>query len=304
MTGEGLLAEITFQSNWLQVLQAPFMRNAIVGGSIVALVSGIIGYFVIVRSSAFATHALAHIGFPGATGAVLLGAPVTLGLAVFCIGGALAIGALGRRASERDVATGTILAFATGLGIMFASLATRNVGTVTNVLFGNLLAITSGQLWVFAGFAVIVAVAITYVFRPLLFASIDIEVAQARGIPVRALGIVFLVLLALVITMAVQVVGTLLLFALVVTPAATAITWTPRPAYAVLSSAGIALVSVWVGLVLAVMFDLPPSFFIVSIATVIWFATWVLARRARPPAAEPVPHGDHHHLGPEASLTA
>ena len=213
MNGQGLLAEITFQSNWVQVLQAPFMRNAFIGGSIVALVSGIIGYFVIVRGSSFATHALAHIGFPGATGAVLIGAPVTLGLAVFCIGGGLAIGALGRRASERDVATGTILAFAMGLGIMFASLATRNTSTVTNVLFGNLLAITVGQLWVFAAFGVVIALAIAYVFRPLLFASIDVEVAQARGVPVRGLGIVFMVLLALVITMAVQVVGTLLLFA-------------------------------------------------------------------------------------------
>lgn len=304
MNAPGLLAEITFQSNWLQVLQASFMRNAIIGGSIVALVSGIIGYFVIVRSSAFATHALAHIGFPGATGAVLLGAPVTLGLAVFCIGGALAIGALGRRASERDVATGTVLAFATGLGILFASLATRNTNTVTNVLFGNLLAITPDQLWVFAVFAVIIALAVTYVFRPLLFASIDVEVAQARGVPVRGLGIIFLVLLALVITMAVQVVGTLLLFALVVTPAATAITWTPRPAYAVLSSAGIALVSVWVGLVLAVMFDLPPSFFIVTVATVIWLVTWLLSRRPGRvrPAGDSA--GDHHHAGHQPSLTA
>jgi zinc/manganese transport system permease protein len=300
----GLLAEITFQSNWVQVLQAPFMRNAIIGGSIVALVSGIIGYFVIVRSSSFATHALAHIGFPGATGAVLVGAPVTLGLAVFCVAGALAIGALGRRASERDVATGTILAFATGLGIMFASLATRNTSTVTNVLFGNLLAITSDQLWVFAAFAVVIALAIAYAFRPLLFASIDVEVAQARGVPVRGLGIVFMVLLALVITMAVQVVGTLLLFALVVTPAATAIAWTARPGYAIAASAGIALVSVWLGLVLAVMFDLPPSFFIVTIATMIWLATWLLSRRSGQDAIHRDAHGDHHHTGHEPSLTA
>ena len=304
MNAHGLLAEITFQSDWVQVLQAPFMRNAIIGGSIVALVSGIIGYFVIVRSSSFATHALAHIGFPGATGAVLVGAPVTLGLAVFCVAGALAIGALGRRASERDVATGTILAFATGLGIMFASLATRNTNTVTNVLFGNLLAITSDQLWVFAAFAVVIALAIAYVFRPLLFASIDVEVAQARGVPVRGLGIVFMVLLALVITMAVQVVGTLLLFALVVTPAATAIAWTARPGYAIAASAGIALVSVWLGLVLAVMFNLPPSFFIVTIATVIWLVTWLLSRRSGHDGAQRDPHGDHHHTGHEPSLTA
>lgn len=302
MTGPAEIV-ITFQLNWWQVLQAPFMHNAFIGGSIVALMSGIIGYFVIVRSSAFATHALAHIGFPGATGAVLLGAPVTLGLAVFCIGGGLAIGALGRRAAERDIATGTVLAFATGLGIMFASLATRNTGTVTNVLFGNLLAITVSQLWVFAGFAVVIVLVVGFVFRPLLFSSIDVEVAQARGVPVRGLGIVFMVLLALVITMAVQVVGTLLLFALVVTPAATAIAWTPRPGLAIACSAGIAMVSVWSGLVLAVMFNLPPSFFIVTVASVIWLVTWVLSRRSGHVGGSGE-HGDPHHLEAQPSVVA
>src|SRR5215216_2760960 len=114
------------------------MRNAFLGGTLVALASGLIGYFVIVRQHAFAAHALAHIGFPGATGAVLLGLPVTLGLAVFTILGGLAIGLAGKKVNDREIATGTILAFATGLGLLFNSLSSKNANAVTNVLFGNL----------------------------------------------------------------------------------------------------------------------------------------------------------------------
>lgn len=283
----------SFQPDWWDVMTTPFMRNALLAGTIVALVAGLLGYLVIVRSSSFAAHALAHIGFPGATGAILLGLPVTLGLAVFCIGGGLAIGGLGRRAVDRDVVTGTVLAFATGVGVLFASLATRGASAVTSVLFGNLLGVSPGQLVVFSGFALVIAVAVVVTFRPLLFASIDEDVAQARGLPVRALGTVFMVLLALVVTMAVQVVGTLLLFALVVTPAATAIAWTPRPARAIAAAVGIGLVSVWSGLTASAMFNLPPSFFIVTIATAVWFATWLAARRNRH-VGEPVRVLAHH----------
>ena len=116
MTGAHLDATVLaveFQSNWLTVLQSPFMRNALIGGSLVAVAAGLLGYFVITRQNAFAAHALAHIGFPGATGAILLGVPVTLGLAVFCVGGGLLIGLLGRRVADREMATGTVLALAT-----------------------------------------------------------------------------------------------------------------------------------------------------------------------------------------------
>lgn len=265
-----LLADIGFQSNWLDILGQNFMRNALIGGTLVAIASGVIGYFVVVRRDAFATHALAHIGFPGATGAVLIGVPVTLGLAVFCVAGGLAIGALGKRVDRRDVATGTVLAFATALGVLFASLATRNVSTVTNILFGNLLAISSDQLLTFAIFTMALVIGLAVIARPLLFASVSPEVAEARGLPVRALGIVFTVMLALVITMAVQVVGTLLLFALVVTPAAAAIAVTARPAAVVGASTAISVFAVVLGLVLSAMFNLPPSFPIVSVAVAIW----------------------------------
>lgn len=274
-----MVSALGYQANWWEILMSPFMRNALLGGTLVALAAGLIGYFIVVRSSAFAAHALAHIGFPGATGAVLVGLPVSVGLAVFCIGGALVIGALGKRAEEREVATGTVLAAATGLGLFFSSLATRSSSTVTNVLFGNLLAVSHQQLIMFAIAVAVLASAIGFVYRPLLFASVNPAVAEARGVPVRMLAVVFMALLGLAVTMAVQAVGTLLLFALVVTPAATAIMLTARPAAAMLTSTVLAVAAVWAGLAVAAMFNMPPSFVIVTIVSVVWFVVWLAAQR-------------------------
>ena len=157
------------------------MRYALIGGTIVALAAGLIGYFIVVRRTAFAAHALAHIGFPGATGAVLLGIAPVLGLGAFCVGGALVIGALGKRADDRDVVTGTILVFATGLGLLFDSLATKSSSTMTNVLFGNLLAISREQLLTFGALLVLLAVSIAAMYRPLLCASINARWPRPRG---------------------------------------------------------------------------------------------------------------------------
>ena len=278
------LVALGYQENWWQILTSGFMRNAFVGGTIVALAAGLIGYFVIVRNTAFAAHALAHIGLPGATGAVLVGLPVAFGLGVFCIGGALVIGALGKRAADREVATGTVLAFATGLGLFFNSLATKSSNTMTNVLFGNLLAISHRQILTFAMLLAMLAVCIGIIYRPLLFTLVNPQVAEAKGVPVRALSVVFMALLGLSVTMAVQAVGTLLLFALVVTPAATAIMLTPRPGAAMFTSTVISAMSVWLGLGLSAMLDTPPSFVIVTIACEVWAAVWVVQRGLRPAA--------------------
>jgi len=275
------LLALGYQDNWWHILTSSFMRNALIGGTIVALAAGLIGYFVVVRSTAFAAHALAHIGLPGATGAALLGLPVVLGLGVFCIGGALVIGALGRRAADREVATGTVLALATGVGLLFNSLATRKSSTITNVLFGNLLAITHEQILTFAVLLALIAAIVGVIYRPLLFSSVNAQVAAAKGVPVRALSIAFMVLLGLAVTMAVQAVGTLLLFALVVTPAAAAIMLTPRPSMAIAITTAINLLAVWLGLGLSAMFNAPPSFVIVSIACAVWAVVWASERGFR-----------------------
>jgi zinc/manganese transport system permease protein len=287
-----VVARIGYQSNWVDILNASFMRSAMIGGVLVALAAGLLGYFVIVRQHAFAAHALAHIGFPGATGAILIGVPVTLGLAVFTVGGALAISLLGRKLAEREIATGTILALATGLGVLFNSMTTRSASSVTNVLFGNLLAISHEQLWTFGLFTVGLAVVLAVVARPLVFASVNPDVAEAKGVPVQVLGMVFMVALALVITMAVQVVGTLLLFGLVVTPAAAALAVSARPTVVTVLSTAFGIVSVLAGLVISAVFNMPPSFVIVTISFVIWIAAVVVHRER------------HHDDGPSPATTS
>ena len=178
-----MLADVGYQSNWFDVLQTDFMRNAFIGGTLVAIAAGLIGYFVVVRQHAFAAHALAHIGFPGATGAVLLGVPVTARpRGVLRRRRRSPSALLGKRVADREVATGTILAFATGLGVLFSSLATRSTSTVTSVLFGNLLAISTEQLVDLRalhrrprrGARALVA-------RPLLFASVDPRGGRGQG---------------------------------------------------------------------------------------------------------------------------
>lgn len=274
---------IQFQSNWVEIIESDFMRIAFAAGCLVAIASGLIGYFVIVRGSMFASHALAHIGFPGATAAALVGVPVLTGLVVFTLAGAVAIGLLGKKASDREIATGTVLAFATALGVLFASLASQNTSTVTNILFGNLLAVSTQQLMVFSILLLILVVALVVLFRPLLFASIDPAVAEARGVPVKALGVAFMILLALVVSMAVSVVGVLLIFALLVTPAAAALRFTARPGWVIFVSAAIGTIAVVAGLVIAAMINLPPSFFIVSIVFLIWLVSIAFTR----PSARP-----------------
>ena len=275
------------------------MRNALIGGTLVALASGLVGYYVVVRQSAFAAHALAHIGFPGATAAVLVGVPVTLGLSTFCIAGGLAIGVLGQRVAHREVATGTVLSFATALGCAV------QLARQPQQLDGDQRAVRQPPRHhprparrVRAVHRRCSPLGVGIVARPLTFASVDPQVAEARGVPVRALGIVFVVLLALVVTMAVQVVGTLLLFALVVTPSATALLLTPRPGPVMALGTLLAACSVWVGLVLSAMFNLPPSFFIVSVAVAMWLVTLVLTRdrhrSARAASGEDVDRHHHH----------
>lgn len=286
-------AAIAFQPNWVEVISSDFMRTAFTAGTLVAVASGLIGYFVIVRGSMFASHALAHIGFPGATGAALVGTSVMTGLVAFTVVGAVVIGLLGKRASDREIATGTVLAFATALGVLFASLASENTSTVTNILFGNLLAISTDQLIIFAVFLGVLAVVLGALFKPLLFASIDPAVAEARGVPVKGLGVIFMVLLALVVSMAVSVVGVLLIFALLVTPAAAALRFTARPGWVILWSAIIGVFAVIAGLIIAAIINLPPSFFIVSLVFIIWLVSVAIRRDSATASSASSGHSSH-----------
>ncbi|MBT1172979.1 metal ABC transporter permease [Bifidobacterium sp. MA2] len=262
--------DFSFDPNWMDTLTAPFMTNAFLAGLCIAFAAGVMGYFTIARHSTFAAHALAHIGLPGATGAVLLGLPVSLGLGAFALGGALVIGALGKRVSEREIATGTVLAFATGLGLFFARLSSSASQQMQSILFGSILTITDAQIVGFAIFDAVLLAVLAVIYRPLLFSSLDEQVAQAKGVPIGWMNVAFMAIMAGVITIAVPAVGTLLIFALVITPAAAANILAASPLKAMVVSGVICLVSIWGGLLLASMFPAPPSFVIVTISTLIW----------------------------------
>ena len=260
----------SYDPQWMDTLSAPFMTNAFLAGLCIALASGIMGYFTIARHSTFAAHALAHIGLPGATGAALLGLPISVGLGAFALGGALVIGALGKRASQREIATGTVLAFATGLGLFFARLSTQATQQMQSILFGSILTIGTGQIIGFAIFDAILLIVLMAIYRPLLFSSLDEQVAQAKGVPITAMNLAFMAIMAGVITIAVPAVGTLLIFALVITPAATANIMVASPFKAMVIAGTICLISIWGGLILSSMFPAPPSFIIVTISTLFW----------------------------------
>ena len=255
-----------------------FMVHAFEAGTIVAIVAGAIGYFVVLRSSAFAAHALSHIGFAGATGAVVLGISPVFGLLAFTLASGVTIGALGNRLRGRDVTIGIVLAWTLGLGVLFLSLYRGYATEAYALLFGEILGISAGDVLVTLVAGVITVVCLVAVYRPLLFSSVDEELAAAKGVPVTVLSIGFMAILAVAVTEAVQVVGVLLIFALIVTPAAIAVRFTSRPAAAILTGVALALVFTWLGLSIAYYSPHPVSFFITSLA----FATYVAVRVAEP----------------------
>ncbi|MBA3948292.1 MAG: metal ABC transporter permease [Herpetosiphonaceae bacterium] len=260
--------------DWHTIFQYDFMQHAYVAGTIVAVVAGVVGYFVVLRNVSFAGHSLAHIGFAGATGAVALGLSPVVGLLAFTLGSGAAIGALGKRIFGRDVVIGIILAWTLGLGVLFLSLYKGYATEAYALLFGEILGISQRDVVVTLVGGLITLTALAAMYRPLLFASLDEDVAEARGVPTRFLSIAFMLILALAVSAAVQVVGVLLIFALLVTPAAIAERLTARPPVGILLSALLALLFTWGGLTIAFYVPYPVSFFITSLA----FGAYVLTR--------------------------
>jgi zinc/manganese transport system permease protein len=256
------------------LFQYQFMDNAYAAGTMVAIVAGAIGYFVVLRSSAFAAHALSHIGFAGATGAVVLSLNPIVGLLAFTTASGMAIGALGSRLRSRDVTIGIVLAWTLGLGVLFLSLYTGYAQEAYALLFGEILGISVQEVVVTGVVAALALVMLLAMYRPLLYASVDQDLARAKGVPTVALSIVFMAVLALAVTDAVQVVGVLLIFALIVTPAAIAMRLTSRPSIAIPTSIGLSLAFTWVGLAIGYYVPHPVSFFITSLA----FGTYVVVR--------------------------
>jgi zinc/manganese transport system permease protein len=248
------------------MLKYEFMRHALLAATIVAAVCGPVGYFVVLRRQAFAGHALGHIGFAGAAGALLVGAPPIWGLMLVTVSGGAAMGALGEGLAERDVTTGVVLSAALGLGVLFLGLLTTGAAPATALLFGNVLGVDSANLWRMAGAALLTVGGLALLSRPLLFATLRPELAALRGVRLRLESCLFLALVGLAVAEAVQVVGVLLVFTLLIGPAAAS----RRASHRVWPGIGLAtlfaLAQAVGGVVLAYLTDWPASFWISALS--------------------------------------
>jgi len=255
----------------------PFMQHALAAGTIVAVMAGVIGWFMVLRRQTFAGHTLSVTAFTGASAASLAGVPVAVGYFGICGLGALALAAAAgprRSLGAESAATGSIGALALALGFLFVSLYHGILTGLDSLLFGTFLGITSSQVLVLLVVAALTLVVVALAARPLLFASVDPDVARAGGVPVQLLGLGFLLVLGLAVAETSQITGALLVFALLVTPAAAAHRITARPFAGVVLSVALALAVTWLGLALAYFSVYPVGFYITSLS----FAVYVLAR--------------------------
>ncbi len=253
------------------MLHYDFMRTAFAAAGIVALVAGPIGYFLVLRGQTFAGHALAHVGFTGATGAILFGLSPLAGLVLLTVAAGIGMGFLGERLAQRDVAIGIVLALALGLGLLFLHYFTAFATQATALLFGNVLAVDIDTVWTLFILGAVSLAVLAVISRPLLFASVQPELAVAKGVPVRALSVIFLAIVALATAECAQIVGVLLVFALMVGPAATAQRLTKNIASGVGLAVVLALAEAWLGITLAFYTDWPTSFWIAALSAAGYF---------------------------------
>lgn len=255
-----------------------FMINAFAASGIVAVLAGIVGYFLVLRGQTFAGHALSHVGFTGATGAVLLGISPIWGMVGFTLAAGIGMGALGERLAGRDVAIGVILSVALGCGLLFLHFYTTYATQVTALLFGNVLAVSHTTLAVLASIGAISLAALALIARPLLFASLQPELAEAKGVSLRTVSMLFLAVCALAVAACTQIVGVLLVFTLLVGPAAAAQNVSTRLSTGVILAASFALFEAWLGITLAYHTDWPTSFWITTLSAAVYAASLLMRR--------------------------
>ena len=262
----------------IHLLGYEFVQNALLAAVLVAIVAGLVSRFVVARNMSFAVHALAEVGFTGSAGFILVGLSPVLGLLTGSLVTAVFIGALGVRVRERDAVVGVVMAFGLGLGVLFITLYPRYASEAFAILFGAITAVSRDDLLLLIVVGTITIVGLAAMYRPLTFATVDPVVAEARGVPVRLVSILFLLLLAAAVAEAVQVVGVLLILTLLITPGATAERLTAQPGLATAASVGVAMIASVGGVLLALVTAIPVSFFVTTIA----FSLYVAARAASP----------------------
>ncbi len=270
-----------FQQMW----RYAFMQHAFEAGSLIAIVAGVVGYFVVLRRSAFTAHAFSEIGFAGAAASILVNVQPIVGLLAGSILGGLGIAALGRRVSNRDTQIGIVLAFSLGLGLLFISLYTGYVTEAYSILFGEILGISTIAVYQTLAACVLVLAVVALLYRPLLFSSLDEDVAEAKGLPMALIGTAFMLIVAVAVSFAVLESGVLLIFSLMVTPAATAQYIARRPQRAIIVSVAIAFAATWLGLFIAFYTVYPVSFFITAevfaLYIIVRIVSWALKWRVR-----------------------
>jgi zinc/manganese transport system permease protein len=270
----GLAAATTTRINTITtMLEYDFMRNAFAAAGVAAIVSGLVGYFLVLRGQTFAGHALGHIGFAGATGAVLIGLAPVWGMVGFTVAAGIGMGLMGDRLSGRDVAIGVVLALALGFGLLFLHYYTAFAEQATALLFGNVLAVDRTMIATLAGLGAITLAALAAIMRPLVFASLQPELAEAKGVPVLFVSTAFLAIVALAVSESAQIVGILLVFALMVGPPATAQRLVNGLWSGMAVSAAVALAEAWLGIAVAYYTDWPVSFCIAFLSAFGYFLT-------------------------------
>lgn len=255
------------------MLDYDFMRNAFAAAGAAAIVSGLVGYFLVLRGQTFAGHALSHIGFAGATGAVLIGVTPVWGLVGLTVAAGIGMGILGERLSGRDVAIGVVLALALGFGLLFLHYYTAFATQATALLFGNVLAVDRSMIDTLIGLGVITLAGLAAIMRPLIFASLQPELAEAKGVPLRFFSTAFLGIVALAVSESAQIVGILLVFALMVGPPAAAQRLVTGLWAGMTLSAALALAEAWLGIAIAYYTDWPVSFCIALLSALGYFLT-------------------------------
>lgn len=259
-------------------LLIPLVQNSLIAGALLGLMGGLIGIFVVTRDSSFAVHGISELSFAGAAIALLLGANVVFGAAVGSILAALIIGLLGSRASSRNSMIAVLMPFGLGIGILALALYEGRAANKFGLLTGQIIAVDDPQVVTLGLIAVVVSLTLLFIWRPLQFASVDSEVAMARAVPIRWLGIIFMLLLALAVAATVQIVGALLVMTLLVTPAASALRLTNSPLLAALLSIKFAVVSVLGGILLALGGGLPISPYVTTISFLIYLVARLIEK--------------------------
>lgn len=257
----------------LSIFNYDFMQNAIIAGTFAAILAGAVGYFVIIRNLSFAAHALGHIGFAGASGALLIALSPITGQFIFTVFAAIGMGALGERISKSDMIIGIVLSFCLGLGSLFLHLYNGYAGQATIILFGNLLGVSSHDLHIMFWLMILSLLSLTLIAKRLLFASLEPELAEAKGISLVWLSIFFMIIMAIAVTLASQVVGVILVFTLVIGPAAIAVQWTHHFWSGICLSMLLAIFIVWIGISLSYVTDWPISFWISALVFAIYLLT-------------------------------